>query len=428
MLEKTLQQKEMARKGFDRGDAKRQQNQGNFSAQGQKQNRQSGAGHGNMGRDKNQDLTGIGPSLTSKHGIQKCSNDSGMSSFDSMERRNWVGGIGRVNTSYGGGPQYRIVTSTHTDKPTAKADESAGGTKITAAPQAISNTDDVVVTVEAARRDRIAAARSRRIKAEAYSSLSQPRKSRAMKAQDGLQSRVTKMDKVAEVLCAECGSIAHTLKGCITATSGSVRGCIFCNNTSHSTDSCREFMKLGLAAKVKLLVTDRAGRPPIFTDASWSVWLHRFLNAPHTKGQPIPEAFPWRPEFAREIYNSKGSKSVQEYQSDFDSAQSIGVLPRDWRMQSMNDVSTNFWEKEGRVWPARLDSLPSVTKANTEAPISGQGTASADASTIEEVRSLGETVIRQAVQLSGKDQEIESLKKENQRLRKENEDLKKGLA
>ncbi|KAF5585766.1 uncharacterized protein FSUBG_12355 [Fusarium subglutinans] len=427
MRKKTPQQKEMARKGFERRDAKRQQNQGNFSAHGQQQDRQSGAGHRNMGRDKNRDMTSIGPSLTSKHGIQKRSNESGMSSFDPMEHQNWVTGIDRVNTSYDGGPQNRIVTSTHTNKPTAKADRPADGNEIAATPLTILNTSQVIDTFDADLAS-IAKARQRRIRAEADAFLGQPRKGQTIGAQGDFQNRVTEVTQLAKVLCAECGSNTHTLKGCITTISGSIRGCIFCNSMSHSTDNCGEFNDLDLVSKVKLLVTDRASKPPIFTDTAWSVWLHRFLTATNTKGQPIPETFPWTVNFARHIYGGKAEKSVQEYQSDFDRAQSIGVLPRDWRMQSMKDVFTNFWEKEGRVWPARLDSLSSVTKASTGATTSGQGAESADSSTIEEIRRLGETVIRQAMQLGEKDREIEGLKKENQRLRKENEDLKKGLA
>ncbi|KAG5821631.1 hypothetical protein H9Q71_000162 [Fusarium xylarioides] len=67
MPKKTPQQKESARKGFERREAKREQNRESGSGQGQR----PGAGHGSMSRDKNQDLTIIGPSLASKHGIQK---------------------------------------------------------------------------------------------------------------------------------------------------------------------------------------------------------------------------------------------------------------------------------------------------------------------------------------------------------------------
>ncbi|KAF5702112.1 hypothetical protein FMUND_13607 [Fusarium mundagurra] len=420
MPKKTLRQKELVREGFERREANRQQNQGSGSTQGQQQSQQSGAGHGNMSRDKSRDLTSIGPSLASKHGIHKHKNDSGMSSVNSMERRNWDGEMGLANTSYGHGPQNRIVTSTPTVKLEAETDRPDGNQIITT-PQAALDTRQVIPTANASRPDYVAEARRERRRIEYESSLGKPRPNPLLKARGGLQSRVTNVTKVAEVLCAECGSTGHTMKDCITTVTGGIQGCIFCNNRSHVTDNCRQFTRLGLKDRVKVLVTDRAGMPPVFTDSAWWVHLYRFLTAPHTKGQTVPEKFPWRAEFALEIYNGIGKpKTVKEYQSDFDRAKSVSVLPRDWRMQSMNDVFTKFWDKEGRVWPARLDDLPSSTEANTEGTNSGQGTENAEA-TSREVQRLGEIIIGQAA-------EIHEWKKKYEELKKENEDLKRRLA
>ncbi|PNP79507.1 hypothetical protein FNYG_07123 [Fusarium nygamai] len=374
MPKKTLRQKELARKGFEEREAKRQQNQGRGSGQVQEQNQQSGAGHGNMSRNKNRNFSGIGPSLPSKHGIRKRENDSGMSIVDSMQRRNWDGEIGLANTSYGRGPQNCIVTSAHTNKLEARTDRPDGNQIITT-PQAALDTRQVIPTAETAR----------------------------------------------PVFCAECGGSTHTMKDCITTVTGGIRGCIFCNNQNHVTDHCRQFTCLNLGERVKLLVTDRAGKPPIFTDTAWWVYLYRFLTVRHTMGQLIPDKFPWTMDFAREVYRGTRGKSIKEYQSDFDRTQSVGVLPRDWRMQSMNDVFTNFWDKEGKVWPERLDELPSLTDANTERTTSAQGTVNVDEPATAEVQRLRETVIRQAVQIGEKDREIE-------RLKKENEDLKRMLA
>ncbi|KAF5644467.1 hypothetical protein F52700_2466 [Fusarium sp. NRRL 52700] len=374
MPEKTRWQKEMARKGYEERQARRPANEDSISRP-QGHNRQSGAGHGNMSPDTHTNSITTGPSLASRHGI---------------------------NQSHG----QRLVENS----------------------RVMCSTPDVPLPAEAALRDRIAEANSRRIKAEAYSSLRQPRKSRAIKAQGDLQSRITKVAKVAEILCAECGSTSHTLKGCITTISGGIRGCIFCNNKSHSTDSCREFEKIGLEAKVKLLVTDRAGMPPIFTDAAWSIWLHRFLMAPHTEGKPIPKAFPWTVEFARHVYGGKAEKSVQEYQKDFDRTQRISVLPRDWRIQSMNDVFINFWNGEGNVWPARLDNPTSSTEANPEANTSSQGDTDTGAPSMDETQRLRDIIIGQAMEIHDWKKKYEELKKENEVLEKENEELKKRLA
>ncbi|KAF5533603.1 hypothetical protein FNAPI_12620 [Fusarium napiforme] len=379
---------------------------------GQQQSQQSGAGHGNMGRDKNQDLTSIGPSLASKHGIQKRESDSGMSIVDSMQRRNSNAEMGLVNTSHGRGPQNRMVTGVHTNELEASIDR-PDGSQIITTPQTVLETRQVALSAEAARQDRIAEAKSRNELIEAYSSAGKPRRSRGTRNRGALQSRVTEVETVAEILCAECGSNTHTLKGCITTMSGDIRGCVFCNNMSHATDTCGQFMDLSMGQRVKLLVTDRAGMPPILTEVPWWVWLYKFLTTPHTKGQPIPDAFPWRTEFARDIHDGKrGSKSVQEYQSDLDRSHDIRVLPPDERIQVMDDVFSHFWQKEGRVWPARLNELPIPTQTNTEGTSSAEGTANVDAPDKAEVQSLRDTVVRQAIQLGEQDKEIERLKKQ----------------
>ncbi|KAF5575883.1 hypothetical protein FPCIR_12934 [Fusarium pseudocircinatum] len=91
-----------ALQGFEKREAKRQQSQGSGSGQDQQQ---SGTGHENMSRDKNRNFTSISPSLANKYDIRKRENDSGISTVDSMQRRDWDGEIGLVNTSYGRGPQ-----------------------------------------------------------------------------------------------------------------------------------------------------------------------------------------------------------------------------------------------------------------------------------------------------------------------------------
>ncbi|KAF5600414.1 hypothetical protein FPANT_2429 [Fusarium pseudoanthophilum] len=357
MPKKTAQQKEAARKGFERRDANRQQKNG--GGPGEQQSHQSGAGHGNMSRNKSRNFTSIGVSLASKHGIRKRENGSGMSIADSVQRRNSNGQGSLANTSYGRGPENRSARSNQLEERTDRHD----GNQIITNPEAVRS-----------------------------------------------------------MLCAECQGSTHIMKDCITTVTGGIRGCIFCNNKNHVTDHCRQFTRLTLAEKVKLLVTDRAGKPPIFTDTAWWVYLYRFLTVRETMGQQIPDKFPWTRDFSRDIYRGKeGHKSIREYQRDFNRTKSVGVLPRDWRMQSMNDVFTNFWDREGKVWPSRLNESPSLTDANAERTTSAEGTANVDVPTTAEVRRLGETVIRQALQLVEKDREIE-------RLKKENVDLKRRLA
>ncbi|PCD30478.1 hypothetical protein AU210_010159 [Fusarium oxysporum f. sp. radicis-cucumerinum] len=356
-------EKGMARKAFERREAKRQENQGSGSTQ------QSGAGHGTMSRDERRDLTSTGTSLASRHGVGKPSGkkDSGLAWDERMERRDFKGELDMVNTSFGGGPQNPIITRTHDNKVWTKTNQPTDGNQFVATAQAVLNTSSLILTAEAHRPDRAAEAKRRKVKAEAVSSLGLPRQSRAMTAQGDLGSRVTRVAQTPNPLCAECGSTAHTLKDCITTITGSIHACLFCNNRSHVTDRCREFLRLTLADKVKVLVTDRAGMPPILTDSGWWVWLHRFLTSPHTKGQAIPSVFPWRVNFARSVYDGNQRKSLQEYQNDLDFSHDVSALPVDEHMQSMDDVFTCFWGREGRIWPARLDDLPTSSKFAEEA-------------------------------------------------------------
>ncbi|KAF5623656.1 hypothetical protein F25303_11760 [Fusarium sp. NRRL 25303] len=278
-------------------------------------------------------------------------------------------------------------------------------------------TNDSTPTL-AERYDRIAEAKRRQIKAMAYASLNKPCQSRAIRAQGGLESRVVEVPKVVEVLCAECGSTCHMLKGCITTTG--MRGCVFCNSTSHATDSCRKFSRLSMGQKVELLVIDRASKPPILTDDPWWVWLHRFLTAPHTKDKPIPESFPWTMEFAREVYDGNKQKSIKEYQHELDHSCMVNTLPTDARLQTMKDVFTlfwDFWDREGRAWPARLDSPPASTGDNA----SSQRATNPGAPTMEEMQRPGEIIIGQAT-------EIHDWKKKYELLKRENEELKRRLA
>ncbi|SCV54055.1 uncharacterized protein FFB14_13449 [Fusarium fujikuroi] len=246
----------------------------------------------------------------------------------------------------------------------------------------------VTFASQAARPDSIAEARRLQLEIESESSLGKPRRSRARKAQGSLESHILEIPKVVQVVCA-----------------------------GHATDSCDEFLNLGMGQNVKLLVTDRAGMPPIITDLGWWVWLHKFLTAPHTKDKPIPTAFPWTVEFSCEVYRGETQKSIKEYQHEVHHSHKVSALPTDARLQTMKDVFTLFWDGEGRAWPARLDSRPASTEDNA----SSQTATNPGAPTIEETQRLGEIIIGQAA-------EIHDWKKKYELLRRENEELKRRLA
>lgn len=151
--------------------------------------------------------------------------------------------------------------------------------------------------------------------------------------------------------CANCGGNGHLLVNCITAKHGSIKVCVFCRTKDHLTDGCRSFNKLGLVAKVKLLVKDRAGKPELSTRRGWWRYLHDFLVSEETKGVPIPTAFPWSPKFAEDLFKCRFPKNIDQIQEEFDSSRDASKLPKDETMQSLVDVYTRHWREEKLPWP-----------------------------------------------------------------------------
>ncbi|KAF5719404.1 hypothetical protein FGLOB1_1185 [Fusarium globosum] len=122
-------------------------------------------------------------------------------------------------------------------------------------------------------------------------------------------------------------------------------------------------------------------------------------------------------EFAREVYDGKKQKSIKEYQHELDHSYMVNTLPTDARLQTMKDVFTLFWDRDGRAWPARLDGRPALTEDNA----SGQTATNPGAPSMEETQRLGEIIIGQAG-------EIHDWKKKYELLKRENEELQRRLA
>ncbi|KAF5644463.1 hypothetical protein F52700_2462 [Fusarium sp. NRRL 52700] len=150
--------------------------------------------------------------------------------------------------------------------------------------------------------------------------------------------------------CANCGGQGHKLADCITTVRGYIKACILCDTDSHRTDDCDTFKELSLAEKVKLLVTDRAGKPGL---AQWSTLLYEFLEAKETRDIPPPTGFPWTVKFALEVFEGKHGKSVQDIQREFDATHDSKVLPVDTTVRSLPDVWSYYWSIECRPFPLR---------------------------------------------------------------------------
>ncbi|CVL00507.1 uncharacterized protein FMAN_09928 [Fusarium mangiferae] len=150
--------------------------------------------------------------------------------------------------------------------------------------------------------------------------------------------------------CANCKGQGHQLADCITTVHGYIKACIFCDNDSHRTDECESFKRLSLAEKVKLLVTDRAGKPAL---ALWWTPLYEFLEAKETQDIPLPTGFPWTAKFAIEVFQGKRGKPVKTFQTEFDATQDPKALPVDMTVRSLPDVWSYYWFHEGRRFPLR---------------------------------------------------------------------------
>ncbi|KAF5232493.1 hypothetical protein FANTH_12954 [Fusarium anthophilum] len=160
-------------------------------------------------------------------------------------------------------------------------------------------------------------------------------------------------------LCANCGGDGHLLDNCVTAEHGAIWVCVFCKTKDHFTDACPSFKKVGLAAKVKLLVTDRAGKPQLSTHRCWCVYLHDFLVSEETKDLPAPTAFPWRLTFAEDLFKGR---TIHEIQEEFDRTGDASKLSKDLVMQSLEDVYLRHWKIEELPWPRRPNDKSDLSK------------------------------------------------------------------
>ncbi|KAI7770515.1 hypothetical protein LZL87_002886 [Fusarium oxysporum] len=171
-----------------------------------------------------------------------------------------------------------------------------------------------------------------------------------------LVDRITKEGDFHSKPCANCEGQGHLLAGCITSD-GFIKVCFFCEDNSHHTDACDSFKRLSLAEKVKLLVTDRAGKPGLATDRPWWSYLYQFLQAKETEGISPPTAFPWTASFAREVFAGERGKPVKDIQAEFDSTNDPAMLPVDTTVRSLPDVWSFYWYHEDLPFPRRAHIL-----------------------------------------------------------------------
>ncbi|KAG5766578.1 hypothetical protein H9Q72_005345 [Fusarium xylarioides] len=343
---------------------------------------QSGSGRGTIGPDKDRDSSKYAQTMAERHGISKGQKSQKSQTEDDDDRLVLVQEAeGRVYN----GDEDLVVTSGERQKNVMhyrkKGDEEAlvghtnqakHGEQAIKTAQALFGTDDVLFALKPYRPDRLAQAKANRIAYDVVMSTSavgpstvtpfRPLNERITAPSEGRTDRprgesASQAGTSHNKRCANCGGDGHLLANCITAKHGSIKVCAVCKTKDHLTDECRSFKKLTLAAKVKLLVTDRAGKPQLSTNRPWWRYLHDFLVSEDTKDLPVPTAFPWRLELADQVFRGLWTKSVRQVQEEFDRTRDASKLPKDGAMKSLEDVYTRHWKGEKLTWPTRLGNM-----------------------------------------------------------------------
>ncbi|KIL89032.1 hypothetical protein FAVG1_07426 [Fusarium avenaceum] len=149
--------------------------------------------------------------------------------------------------------------------------------------------------------------------------------------------------------CCSCDSLGHTLNNCLASNeTGLIEACILCNSSSHLTDGCAQFVKLSLSGKLNVLVTERAGKPPLATVKSWWDYLLDWYKSDETRDEQAPTVFPWREEFAARV-NRGDFRGKSEFNQHGSSAS-----PVDNEMQTLSDVFYRYWKGKETPMPSRV--------------------------------------------------------------------------
>ncbi|KAG5797262.1 hypothetical protein H9Q69_003731 [Fusarium xylarioides] len=343
---------------------------------------QSGSGRGTIGPDKDRDSSKYAQTMAERHGISKGQKSQKSQTEDDDDRlllvkaaegRDYDGDEDLVVTSgerqknvmhyRKQGNQEALVGHMNQTKHAEQAAKTA---------EALFGTPELLFAFKPYHPDRVNRAKANRLEYEVVKSTSAVGPSKATPSRP-LNERITapsegrtdrpRGESASQAgtshskRCANCGGDGHLLANCITAEYGSIKVCVLCKTKGHLTDECQSFKKLSLAAKVKLLVTDRAGKPQLSTHRPWWRYLHDFLVSEDTKDLPVPTAFPWRLELAVQLFQGMWTKTVRQVQEEFDRTRDASKLPKDGAMKSLEDVYTRHWKGEKLTWPARLGTM-----------------------------------------------------------------------
>ncbi|KAG4259212.1 hypothetical protein FPRO04_07515 [Fusarium proliferatum] len=348
---------------------------------------ESGSGRGTIGPNSSRDTSKYAQTMAERHGISKSQrsqkgqksqieeDDERLVLVPAAEGRVYDGAEDLVNIS--GDRQKNIMQYRKEGNDEAlvgKTNRPEHGAQAIKTAQGLFGVDEVIFAIKPYRPDRLARAKASKAAYDVVKSTSavgpstvlpfRPLNERTSAPFEGRTTRprgetASQAGVSHNKRCANCGGDGHLLANCITAEHGSIKVCIFCRTKDHLTDECQSFKKLSLAAKVKLLVTDRAGKPELATRRGWWRYLHDFLVSEETKGVPIPTGFPWPANFSKMLFDGLWTRPVGQIQEEFDATRDASKLPKDKTIQSMEDIYTRHWMGEKLPWPRRLGEMSS---------------------------------------------------------------------
>ncbi|CAJ0553409.1 Ff.00g119210.m01.CDS01 [Fusarium sp. VM40] len=322
--------------------------------------RTSGAGHGNFAPDRHRGQSSNAQALSARHGVNKtraADKPAPLVLSGELQRYETMRGnsLDPVNTSARGGLEADLMWNANKDQLRGLISQPEDGERVvrlvqeqTGAERVIiraknSGTDRVFIRAYPYRPDLIAAAERDQVPVTITSS-------------DGTV-RFRNMPGSPNARCCSCDSPGHTLNNCLASSeTGVIEACILCNSSSHLTDGCAQFVKLSLSGKLNVLVTERAGKPPLATVKSWWDYLLDWYKSDETRDEQAPTAFPWRQEFAARVNRGDfRGKSVEDYQSEFNRHGS-SASPVDNEMQTLSDVFYRYWKGKETPVPSRVQA------------------------------------------------------------------------
>ncbi|PNP79521.1 hypothetical protein FNYG_07137 [Fusarium nygamai] len=154
--------------------------------------------------------------------------------------------------------------------------------------------------------------------------------------------------------CVNCDSTSHSLKDCLRAYKGYIFACILCDKRDHLTDRCHQFASLNFKEKFKLLVLDRANKPPLGVKdeaLEWWIVLSDFVDSDQHSPEEQFVGFPWSPKYAEDVTWEDGGEYAIGLQREYEVAFDASLLPVQFSPNDIQSVWDRFWPRS----PSRND-------------------------------------------------------------------------